>query len=74
MAELVRKTAAGKVRLNKICQGEDGSAEVDVYHLNEGIEAQMVECKGIAPGTTVSDEEVGLWLTTRIKRVRHHLQ
>ncbi|MGQ5255187.1 hypothetical protein [Xanthomonas arboricola] len=74
VAELVRKTAAGKVRLNKICQGEDGGAEVDVYHLNDGIEAQMVECKGIAPGTTVSDEEVGLWLTTRIKRVRHHLQ
>lgn len=70
----MRKTAAGQVRLNKICKGEDGSAEVDVYHLNEGIEAQMIECKGIAPGTLVDDEEVGLWLTTRITRVRHHLQ
>ncbi|UNK42455.1 hypothetical protein MNO14_16230 [Luteimonas sp. S4-F44] len=74
VGELIRKRAAGQVRLNRICKGEDGIAEVDVYHLNEGIEAQMVECKGIAPGTTVSDEEVSLWLTTRIKRVRHHLQ
>lgn len=74
VAEVVRKTAAGQVRLNKICKGEDGSAEVDVYYINEGIEAQMIECKGIAPGTLVDDEEVGLWLTTRIKRVRHHLQ
>jgi hypothetical protein len=74
VAEVVRKTAAAPVKLNKICKGEDGNAEVDVYHLNEGIEARMVECKGIAPGTFVDDEEVGLWLTTRIQRVRHHLQ
>lgn len=74
VAEVVRKNASGQVKLNKICKGEDGNAEVDVYHLNEGIVAQMIECKGIAPGTVVDDEEVGLWLTTRIKRVRHHLQ
>jgi hypothetical protein len=74
VAEVVRKTATGLVKLNKICGGEDGNAEVDIYHLNEGITAQMIECKGIAPGTSVDDEEVGLWLTTRITRVRHHLQ
>lgn len=74
VAEVVRKTASGRVQLNKICKGEDGNAEVDVYHLNEGITAQMIECKGIAPGTLVDDEEVGLWLTRRITRVRHHLQ
>lgn len=74
VAEVVRKKAAGQVKLNKICKGEDGNAEVDVYHLNEGITAQMIECKGIAPGTVVDDEEVGLWLTTRITRVRQHLQ
>lgn len=73
VGEVVRKMAAGQVRLNKICKGKDGPAEVDVYHLNDGIEAQMIECKGIAPGTMVDDEEVGLWLTTRITRVRHHL-
>ena len=73
MAEVVQN-AAGQVKLNKICKGEDGNAEVDVYHLNEGITAQMIECKGIAPGTLVDDEEIGLWLTTRITRVRHHLQ
>lgn len=74
VAEIVRRNAAGLVKLNKICKGEDGNAEVDVYHLNEGIAAQMIECKGVAPGTLVDDDEVGLWLTTRITRVRHHLQ
>jgi len=74
VAEVVRKTAAGPVKLNKICKGKDGNAEVDVYHLNEGITAQMIECKGVAPGSLVDDEEVGLWLTTRITRVRHYLQ
>ena len=28
----------------------------------------------MGPGILVSDEEIGLWLNTRIKRVRHHLQ
>lgn len=74
VAEVVRKTAGGLVKLNKICKGKDGNAEVDVYNLNEGITAQMIECKGIAPGTLVDDEEVSVWLTTRITRVRHHLQ
>ena len=74
VAEVVRKTAPGPVKLNKICRGDDGDAEVDVYHLNEGLAAQMIECKGIAPGTCVDDEEVNQWLTKRIMRVRHHLQ
>ncbi|MGR7948814.1 hypothetical protein ACU6HM_06005 [Alcaligenes sp. RM2] len=73
VAEVVRKKAAGPVKLNKICKGEDGTAEVDVYHLNEGIEAHMIECKGIDPSSLVDDAEVGLWLTTRITRVRQHL-
>ncbi len=73
VAEVVRKTAAGQVTLNKICKGKDGAAEVDVYYLKDGIKAQMIECKGIAPGATVDDGEVGRWLTTRITRVRHHL-
>lgn len=74
VAEVVRRKAGAQVKLNKICKGEDGIAEVDVYTANEGVEAIMIECKGIAPGTKVDDEEVGLWLTTRIKRVRHHLE
>lgn len=74
VAEVVRRTAVGQVRLNKICKGEDGIAEVDVYYVNDGVEALMIECKGMSPGTTVEDEEVGLWLTTRIKRVRDHLK
>ncbi|HHF0815598.1 TPA: hypothetical protein ACPIDV_004653 [Pseudomonas aeruginosa] len=74
VAEIVRKTSPGEVQLNKICSGEDGKAEVDVWAVKEGIEARIIECKGMAPGTVVSDEEIGLWLTTRIKRVRHHLK
>ncbi|WP_308724895.1 hypothetical protein [Metapseudomonas otitidis] len=74
IAELVRKTFPGEVQLNKICLGEDGKAEVDVWAVKEGISARIIECKGMAPGALVSDEEVGLWLTTRIKRVRHHLK
>ncbi|WP_414615703.1 hypothetical protein ACSYS8_000313 [Stenotrophomonas muris] len=74
VAEVVRKKTAAQVKLNKICRGEDGIAEVDVYCVNEGVEALMIECKGMAPGTTVDDEEVVLWLTTRINRVREHLR
>uniref|UniRef100_UPI003CE6D87B hypothetical protein n=1 Tax=Pseudomonas aeruginosa TaxID=287 RepID=UPI003CE6D87B len=74
IAELVRKTFPGEVQLNKICLGEDGKAEVDVWAVKEGISARIIECKGMAPGALVSDEEVALWQTTRIKRVRHHLK
>lgn len=74
VAELVRKTFPGEVQLNKICSGEDGKAEVDVWAVKDGISARLIECKGMGPGNLVSDEEVGLWLTTRIKRVRYHLQ
>lgn len=74
VAELVRKTFPGEVQLNKICSGQDGKAEVDVWAVKEGISARLIECKGMGPGSLVSDEEIALWLTTRIKRVRHHLQ
>ncbi|HHM8119834.1 hypothetical protein QK357_13100 [Pseudomonas aeruginosa] len=74
VAEIVRKTFPGEVQLNKICVGEDGKAEVDVWAVKEGVETRIIECKGMAPGTAVSDEEISLWLNTRIKRVRHHLK
>lgn len=74
VAELVRKTFSGEVQLNKMCTGEDGSAEVDVWAVKDGISARIIECKGMAPGAFVSDEEIGKWLTTRIKRVRYHLK
>ena len=47
---------------------------MDVWAIKEGVSARIIECKGMAPGVLVSDEEIGLWLTTRIKRVRHHLK
>ncbi len=74
IAEVVRKTFPGEVKLNKICSGEDGTAEVDVWAVKEGVSARFIECKGMAPGTLVDDQEIGLWLTTRIQRVRHYLK
>lgn len=74
VAEVVRRKAAGEVKLNRVCRGDDGDAEVDVYRVHDGIMAQMIECKGVAPGTFVDDEEVSRWLTTRIPRVRYHLE
>lgn len=73
VAEIVRKASPAQVQLNKICTGDDGTAEVDVWELKEGIIARMIECKGMAPGALVDDEEVARWLTTRIPRVRQHL-
>lgn len=73
VAEIVRKTSPTQVQLNKICTGKDGTAEVDVWELKDGIVARMIECKGMAPGALVDDEEIGLWLTKRINRVRQHL-
>lgn len=73
VAEIVRKTSPAQVQVNKICVGDDGTAEVDVYELKEGIIARMIECKGMAPGALVDDEEIVLWLTKRITTVRQHL-
>lgn len=73
VAEIVRKKSPAQVQLNKVYIGEDGTAEVDVCELKEGIIARMIECKGMAPGALVDDEEIGLWLTKRITRVRQHL-
>lgn len=74
VAEVVRKRSSGLVSVNQVCQGEDGNSEVDVYNYRPDIVAQMIECKGIAPGSLVDDKEIDLWLFTRIKRVRHHLR
>lgn len=73
VAEIIRKTSPAQVELNKICTGKDGTAEVDVWAVKEGIIARLIECKGMAPDTLVDDEEVGLWLSNRITRVRQHL-
>lgn len=73
VAEIVRKTSPAQVELNKICTGKEGTAEVDVWVLKEGIVARMIECKGMAPSRSVDDEEIKIWLTKRIIRVRQHL-
>lgn len=73
IAEVVRKKSPAQILLNKICTGNDGTAEVDIWELKDGIIARMIECKGMAPGTIVSDDEIELWLTKRISRIRHHL-
>ncbi len=73
VAEIVRKKSPAQIQLNKFCTGNDGTAEVDVWELKEGIIARMIECKGMAPGSLVDDKEIELWLTKRITRVRQHL-
>jgi hypothetical protein len=73
VAEIVRKTSPTEVHLNKICPGKTGTAEVDVWELKEGIIARMIECKGMTPGNMVDDQEIELWLTKRITRVREYL-
>lgn len=60
VAEIVRKTSLAQIQLNKICTGEDGTAEVDVWELKEGIIARMIECKGIAPGTLKMSLVIGI--------------
>lgn len=74
VAELVRKRATAEVKLNKVCEGADGKAEVDVWEVKDGITARFIECKGVTPGHLVDDEEVEKWINTRIKRIRHHLE
>lgn len=73
VAEVVRKTSPGILKINKVCKTEIGIAEVDIYNLNDGISARMIECKGVAPGSLVDEEEIDLWLTVRILRLRKHL-
>jgi hypothetical protein len=73
VAEIIRKTSPTQIQLNKICKGTNGTAEVDVWELKEGIIARMIECKGMAPGAQVDDKEVELWLIERITRVRQYL-
>lgn len=72
VAEVVRKRSPAEVELNKICKGDDGKAEVDIWEVKPGIVARFIECKGNAPDSIVSHDEIKLWLDTRINRVRQH--
>jgi hypothetical protein len=75
VAEVIRRTQANaRIDLNRQCKGNDGNkAEVDVFVTIPNQSPRLIECKGNHPDVTLSDEEVTLWLNTRILRVRQHL-
>lgn len=74
VAEVVRKTFAGQVRINKICNSSIGVAEVDVYAFNEGVDARLIECKGVSADSLIDDNEIFRWIETRIPRLREYLR
>jgi hypothetical protein len=71
VADIMRREFNARVTMNKICReaGED-AAEIDVLGVVENKAVYFVECKGHAPGVSVSDIDVGRWLDTRIPIVR----
>ena len=73
VAEIVRKTSVGSVRLNKKISTDKGDAEIDVWVYNENIRVIAIECKGYKPSSEISDEEVLIWLQTRIQRIRRYI-
>jgi len=72
VAELIRKKSSN-VELNRVIKASSGNAEVDVFVIKNGVEALMIECKGMAPGVLVDNDEIALWLTTRIVRVKEYI-
>jgi hypothetical protein len=75
VAEVVRRSQPNaRIDLNRQCKGNDGhKAEVDVFVTVPHQPFRLIECKGNHPDVTLSDEEVSLWLDTRILRVRQYL-
>lgn len=68
-AKLLEQNGWQEVVVNKLYR-ENGRdlAEVDVRGCKEDV-VLFVECKGITPGTVLSDEEVKLWLEKRVPAV-----
>lgn len=74
VAEIVRKTTPSvDITMNKIYrEGGKDVAEVDVRAIIKDREIRFIECKGLLPGSQLSDKEVDDWLTKRIPLVRRH--
>lgn len=74
VAEVVRRTTPNvDVTMNKIYrEGGKDVAEVDVRAIIKDREIRFIECKGLLPGSQLSDKEVDDWLTKRIPLVRKH--
>jgi len=70
-AAIARKAmGAQSVVMNRIYrEGGRDVAEVDV-RADCGTDLYFIECKGLLPGNTLSDEEVKAWLSKRIPVVR----
>lgn len=68
-AALLQEDGWHDVVLNKVYrEGGKDLAEVDV-RARRGEEVLFVECKGIAPGTVLEDDEVERWLDTRVPAI-----
>lgn len=71
VADIVRREFNASVTMNRILRaGGKDAAEIDVLGVVENRTAYFIECKGNAPGVSVSDEEIERWLHTRIPTVR----
>lgn len=68
-AALLREDGWHEIVINKVYrEGGKDLAEVDV-RARFGDEVLFVECKGIAPGTVLEDDEVEKWLDKRVPAV-----
>lgn len=68
-AKLLEQSGWGEVVINKLYRaGGKDLAEVDVRACREDV-VLFVECKGITPGTVLSDDEVKTWLEKRVPAV-----
>lgn len=72
VAQIARSTFLGyQQEMNRIVRDSIGAkAEIDILVLRPNHEVVFIECKGIHPISTLSDEEVEKWLTKRIPVIR----
>lgn len=72
VAQIARSTFLGySQEVNKIVRDSIGSvAEIDILAQRPNHEVVFIECKGIHPISTLSDDEVEKWLDKRIPVIR----
>lgn len=67
------KTAGYSIEIRQLARGNDGSlAEIDVKATN-GKEVVCCECKGMAPGSLVDEEDIRDWLDRSLPRIKAFL-
>jgi Holliday junction resolvase-like predicted endonuclease len=61
-ADILRKTGAHQVRMNRIFKQETKEAEADVIAVRDNLSLTFIECKGHSPYGETPHEEVEKWL------------